>query len=434
MTKSKRGKGASRKDLWNTAGGKELIENFFLAENILHADTTHNSQIWHRLANSIFGENTPKNRQWLFIIWTYNRRNIRTALEEKTNKDENKPQTQIKPTINLNKEVVEGGEEGAFILKECGQTESESFQVTENIAEMPSSESHYHLQLTTQNKKNRANRNTTGEKSFRDVPQTPTKFKMLLHPTVWRKIKPLKGSKKLKLPWTHYIYKEFQKKNPCCPLRFTYQHVRSVRSRKRFCAYLSVRARCVFPSCCARYSFTLQTKPSKHQAVIPVTVCRTGQILHQKLDKRFRPASNVRRGRIAKGVLRGVSTEYYDRLKNTPVEELLAGNITHSLNKNILKVISHEIKKSIQLHDNILLETQLTQSIIRECDTASYCTPGYVQHFQVDPFGAHLYTETGISILVNKLKQKSPVALYLDATGSVISQIPQKKKTSYTTH
>ncbi len=154
MTKSKRGKGASRKDLWNTAGGKELIENFFLAENILHADTTHNSQIWHRLANSIFGENTPKNRQWLFIIWTYNRRNIRTALEEKANKDENKPQTQIKPTINLNKEVVKGGEEGAFILKGCGQTESESFQVTENIAEMPSSESHYHLQLTTQNKKN----------------------------------------------------------------------------------------------------------------------------------------------------------------------------------------------------------------------------------------------------------------------------------------
>ncbi len=47
--------------------------------------------------------------------------------------------------------------------------------------------------------------------------------------------------------------------------------------------------------------------------------------------------------RIAKGVRRGVSTEYYDRLKNTPVEELLAGNITHSLNKNILKVISHEI-------------------------------------------------------------------------------------------
>ncbi len=118
------------------------------------------------------------------------------------------------------------------------------------------------------------------------MPQTPTKFKMLLHPTVWRKIKPLKGSKKLKLPWTHYIYKEFQKKNPCCPLRFTYQHVRPVRSRKRFCAYLSVHARCVFPSCCARYSFTLKTKPSKHQAVIPVTVCCTGQILHQKLDKR----------------------------------------------------------------------------------------------------------------------------------------------------
>lgn len=147
---------------------------------------------------------------------------------------------------------------------------------------MPSSESHYHSELTTQKTKNRANRNRTGEKSYRNVPQIPTKFQIILHPTVWRKIQPLKGSNKLRLPWTHYMYKQFRKKNPCCPLRFTYQHIRSVGSRKHLCAYLSLHARCVFPSCCARYSFTMKNKPSKYQAVIPVTVCRAGQILHQK--------------------------------------------------------------------------------------------------------------------------------------------------------
>ncbi len=52
-----------------------------------------------------------------------------------------------------------------------------------------------------------------------------------------------------------------------------------------------------------------------------------------------------------------------------------------------------------------------------------------MQYFQVDPFGAYLYTETGISILVHSLKERSPVTLYLDATGSIIYKIPQQKRT-----
>lgn len=144
------------------------------------------------------------------------------------------------------------------------------------------------------------------------------------------------------------------------------------------CAYLKICAKSTFSTCHARDSFTMKTKPAKHQTVIPLTVCRTGQILHLKEEQQFRHASNVRRGNIAKAVLQGVSTEYYKRLQNTPVQELLAGNITHSLNRNIWKAISNEIKKAMQQHDSILLETQLTQSIIRQCDTASYLTPGYV--------------------------------------------------------
>lgn len=72
----------------------------------------------------------------------------------------------------------------------------------------------------------------------------------------------------------------------------------------------------------------MKTKPAKHQTVIPLTVCRTGNILHLKKEQQFRHASNVRRGKIAKTVLQGVSTEYYKRLQNTP--------------RNILKVISHK--------------------------------------------------------------------------------------------
>ncbi|KAL0176938.1 hypothetical protein M9458_029268, partial [Cirrhinus mrigala] len=39
-----------------------------------------------------------------------------------------------------------------------------------------------------------------------------------------------------------------------------------------------------------------------------------------------------------------------------------------------------------------------------------------------------MYTEKGISILVTHMRKKSPVTLYLDATGSVVSKIPEQKK------
>lgn len=122
----------------------------------------------------------------------------------------------------------------------------------------------------------------------------------------------------------------------------------------------------------------------------------------------------------------GVSQEYYRRLKHTPAAELLAGNITRSLSKDILKVISSEVKEQSHLHSDILMEMYMTQNIMRECDNKFYRMPGYIQHL---PFGVHLYTETGISILVQHLRRKAPVSLYLDAgTGNVVTKIPNQKK------
>ncbi|KAL0199342.1 hypothetical protein M9458_007882, partial [Cirrhinus mrigala] len=66
--------------------------------------------------------------------------------------------------------------------------------------------------------------------------------------------------------------------------------------------------------------------------------------------------------------------------------------------------------------------------IIKMCDSNFYDMPGYIQHFQVNPFGAHLYTEVGLSILVHHLREKKPVSLYLDATGGVVSKIPEQSK------
>ncbi|XP_073715784.1 uncharacterized protein [Misgurnus anguillicaudatus] len=170
-------------------------------------------------------------------------------------------------------------------------------------------------------------------------------------------------------------------------------------------------------------------KPKQQGSSATITVKRAGPIRHLKTETRFRPASNIRRGRIARVVSQGVSHVFYKRLRSTPVKELISGNLTQSLNKNILKVISTEIKKSMLIHENVFIEMHLTQRILKECDSSFYNIPGYIQLLQINPFGAHLYTEVGVSILVHHLRKKeTPVSLYLDATGGVVSKLPEQKK------
>lgn len=86
-----------------------------------------------------------------------------------------------------------------------------------------------------------------------------------------------------------------------------------------------------------------------------------------------------------------MSTYYYEAVRKSTPEEILAGNISQSLTKDVLRVISSELKKSTRLHDDIILELMLTQKIIKECATSD-CpeTAGYLQHLQVDPFAVHL--------------------------------------------
>ncbi len=183
--------------------------------------------------------------------------------------------------------------------------------------------------------------------------------------------------------------------------------------------HLKAKAICKFSTCKACYTFTMLKKPNPLSGTIIINVRCSGSISHLKTETRFRPASNIRRGRIARLLPHRVSQAYYKRLSTTPVQELISGNITQSLSKNILKVIAAEVRKSMQMHENMLLELPLTRRILRQCDNNFCSLPGYIRHLQVNPFGVHLYTEIGISILVHHLHKKAPVSLYLDAVLGV---------------
>ncbi|KAI7802912.1 hypothetical protein IRJ41_023594, partial [Triplophysa rosa] len=250
---------------------------------------------------------------------------------------------------------------------------------------------------------------------WRQCPKVKRTFSVSLRNKMWNMIKPLKGSSKLRQPWTLLLYDIFKKENPCCPLAFQYQHVKTDQSRKRNLPYLHALAACTFPSCTAKYTFQMKEKPASQDEDITFSVHQTGDILHKLEEKKSRPTAYLKRGKIAKALDHGPSQCFYTRLQSTPNEQILAGNMTDCPNKNVLKVIGSEVRRNEYLHIDILMEIYLMQTILGE-----YHIPGYIQLFSMKPFIVHLYTELGINILVQHLLSRSPVSLYLDATGGVV--------------
>ena len=261
---------------------------------------------------------------------------------------------------------------------------------------------------------------------YRRCKAGPKMFRITITRKQWNKLKPKHGQKRLRPPWTDVLYDEFLKENTSCTIAFKYQHVKTSYSRKIKSPFFRASARCTFEGFKAVYSFSKKSSPKSTDKRICFKVLRFGEVRHRNNQRKFRPAKYLRRGKIAKAVSNGVSNYYYSMLKNTPVEEIMAGNFTRSLTKDVLKTISSEVKKSARLHDDVMLELMLTQKVIKESSSHA-SSKGYLQRLQIDPFAVHLQTDTGINILAQHLKQ-TPTALYLDATGGVVQKIPDQNK------
>lgn len=69
--------------------------------------------------------------------------------------------------------------------------------------------------------------------------------------------------------------------------------------------------------------------------LVKIFVLQKGKMAHKNSERKFRPAEYTRRGRIA--LHKGVSKPFYSKLKETPLAELITGNLTRSLNKKLIK-------------------------------------------------------------------------------------------------
>ncbi len=190
---------------------------------------------------------------------------------------------------------------------------------------------------------------------LRECPQVKKPIFISMARKLWDRIRPRKETSKLKGPWTDHVYNIFKEKIPSCTLSFKYQHLKAPWSRKKNAPCLSMKAGCTFPSCPAKYSFTVQNNPVASDQDVQILVQQTGDIQHKLSETK---ATNQKRGKIAKALMHGPSQLYYSTLQSTPKEQLLAGNMTECLNKKVLKVIGSEMRKKAihslwYLHGNL---------------------------------------------------------------------------------
>lgn len=97
MGRYKKGKKITRSDVWEQAGGVEVVINELRKADILNRNTEYLSDIWAQLSITLFGEDLPKNRHWLWVTWTNNRNQVRDRIhlaKENTAMNPSPPESQ----------------------------------------------------------------------------------------------------------------------------------------------------------------------------------------------------------------------------------------------------------------------------------------------------------------------------------------------------
>ena len=261
--------------------------------------------------------------------------------DTETVEDREGPANNNTQTQKRKREGLQGTEQDGESVSKKGQEE----QTPSSEEDRDNAEEEVYIVLTDSDSQKSKSRKRKGSKCTKSDQQTgyrrckagPKVFKITITRKQWNKLKPKHGMKSLRPPWTDVLYEEFLKENACCTLAFKYQHVKTSYSRKIKSPFFRASALCTFEGCKAVYSFSKKSRPKSTDKRICFKVMRFGEVRHLNNQRKFRPAKYLRRGKIAKAVSNGVSNYYYSMLKNTPVEEIMAGNVTRSLTKDVLK-------------------------------------------------------------------------------------------------
>ena len=323
-----------------------------------------------------------------------NMKNVPSSLSQNSSSDSDRFSSDSVPNVST---IVQEEENTALSEESFGKTKHESPAYSEDYR--PSSEESSLISDTQYS--------------------APETFSFEINNDIWSSLLPDNGYR-LTGKWTEVFRQEFKTYNKYCIPIFKMNCLKRG-TRKTKSPYFHARAKCKFHNC-ATYTFQIPEKPSHGRSVI-VTVHRIGDFMHDKNEKQKFPLKQPAREHVAKELSqKGPSSYFYDKLGKMDKDVLSAGNITECQTPTVLRKALSESRKAEDLHREILIDLQVTQSVLSDEDETSTKVKGYIQSISIKPFWVHLFKEEQIKLFVKCRKRLRPT-LHLDATGNVCSKI-----------
>ena len=192
-------------------------------------------------------------------------------------------------------------------------------------------------------------------------------------------------------------------------------------SRKHRAHFWTGNATCKFSNC-AEFEFYIKKEPVNSSSNVTIHVIVSGNVRHEK-GEHARQLTGNRRAELGEEVTRDGPAETYHKLIGDMNEQSFkAGNMTFCQKPNVLKKAGYDYRKSLDLHQNNLLEILFAKEDFEIEDDTSTNIKGYIQEVHADPFTVIMYSEAQFACHL----PKDP--LHLDATGSVCRKVEGQDK------
>ena len=182
-------------------------------------------------------------------------------------------------------------------------------------------------------------------------------------------------------------------------------------------------------------------EPNEHSRTIPVLINVFGTCTHidgedndavPLLPNRRQLSGDNRVETVARLRQQGQSAteHYYRSLGRVNEAATLAGHTSECQTPTVLRQAVYQDRRREQLHDNMVMELELQKSSLVSAMPGNKLS-GYIHSIGLDPFHVIFFCQQQLQVYVESCKQAGGSTLHIDATGSVMRDIPGQKRPLY---
>ena len=127
---------------------------------------------------------------------------------------------------------------------------------------------------------------------------------------------------------------------------------------------------------------------------------------------------------------RRVTLLYMRRTGEVSDAELWAANVTATQTPAVLRQAAYELGRRERVHEDVTVELEIARQSWNASIQGSQLD-GYIQQLRLYPFHVVFFTEHQILAYVRQCKSQSGAVAHVDATGSIVSHIPNQNTPYY---